>query len=64
MIVALRKAAQAFSAYGKHADQAQATEIQQLRQHITELAQNVENSQADAAEQISRLREEVTQLAR
>jgi len=61
--IALQEAARALSAYNKHADQSQASQVQELRQRITELSQNVENNQADAAEQISRLWDKVTQLA-
>jgi len=60
---ALQEAAQALSAYGKRADAAHTTQVQTLQQQITDLSQNLDANKEDAAGKISRLWDQVTQLA-
>jgi hypothetical protein len=60
---ALREAAQALSTYGKQADGSQASQVQTLRQQITELSKNLDKDSSGAADQISHLWNQVTQLA-
>jgi YfdX protein len=60
---ALQEAAQSLSAYGKQTEGAHASQVQTLRQQITELSQNLENNTSGAVDKISRLWDQVTQLA-
>src|SRR5262249_5089001 len=59
---ALQEAAQALSTYGKKMDAPHATQVQTLRQQISDLSKNLDTNQADAADKISRLWDKVTQL--
>jgi len=60
---ALHEAAHALSSYGRQVDETRASQVKSLRQQITELSQNLENNQAGAAERISHLWDQVTELA-
>ena len=59
---ALQEAKRALTAYGKRVDETKASQVQALQQQMTEVSQNLEQNQEGASEQISRLRDQVTQL--